>query len=220
MIRDPAMIRDMLMKDPPRYVDIAGSYRTQEFIDKMLHRVPDADCYSRVGFITDHCKDKNVLHLGCRGESEQPSELHGELLAVSKKVYGVDLLEMNCPDFVQMDLEKDDWVSLFKDKEIDIVVASEIIEHLSNAGMFLDNICKLGKPTIITVPNAHCQTQYSWLRVGIEFDNGGHLAKYSYMTMTNMLKKHGFKVNGFGWLEWVAPYYAKGLVFLATPEGK
>jgi len=212
--------QEEIKKDPANWVSIGGGYRVQGFIDTMMHRVPDAICLDRKNYILTQCKDKKVLHLGCRGDSPKTSGFHEDIIAVAEIVYGIDIVEMDCPNFVQMDLEKDDWVDYFKDKEIDVIVASEIIEHLNNAGMFLEKVHRFGLPVIITVPNAHCQTQYSLLRVGIEYDNASHVAKYSYHTMKNLLDRHDFEIKWFAWLNWFVPYYSKGLLFVVFPREK
>lgn len=219
MISDQVEVRKMVLANPEGYIELAGVYRIQGFIETMLHRVPDALCVNRIEYIVLNCKGRKVLDLGCRGESANPSELHGEILKVAEIVYGVDILDLDCPNFFKMDLEKDDWVDVFKDKELDLIVASEIIEHLNNAGMFLEKVHQIGRPVIITVPNAHCQTQYSMLRAGIEYDNRTHVAKYSYHTMKNLLERHDFSLDYFAWLNWPRPYYSSHLLFVAKPKG-
>jgi 2-polyprenyl-3-methyl-5-hydroxy-6-metoxy-1,4-benzoquinol methylase len=213
-------VHEMLLEDPTNFVGICGTYRVQGYIDNTMHRIPDAPCLVRKAFIKKNCEGKKVLHLGCRGEGVNPSKLHTELMEVAEITYGIDILPMECENFYQMDLEEDAWVETFKDKEIDVVVASEVLEHLPNAGLFLERVHRLGKTVIFTVPNAHCQTQYSMMRIGIEFDNGTHLAKYSYHTMRRMLERYNFQIDYFAWLNWVAPFYAKGLLFVATPRGE
>ena len=212
-------LRKRILADPKGFFEIGGAYRIQGFIETMMHRVPDADVMGREKAVVLQCKGRKVLHLGCRGESEAPSKLHGMIADVADVVWGVDILPMDIENFVQMDLEKDDWVSFFKDKEIDLIIASEVIEHLNNAGMFLENVRKLGKPVIITVPNCYCYTQHSLMRIGIEYDNGTHVAKYSYHTMKTLLERHDFQLDYFAWLDWAGPYYSRHILFIATPRG-
>jgi len=205
-----------IQKNPENFVEFSGVWRTQSFIDFMIHRVPDAECVNRIPAITSLCKDKKVLHLGCKGHSKAPSVLHTKLEEVCSFVFGIDKESTDtASDFIQADLDKEDWPLLLTEHEFDLIIASEILEHLSNAGLFFDNCRKFGCPIIVTVPNAYCHSRHAIMRKGIEYDNEQHVAIYSYNTLKTLLIRHGFEVEKFYWVDTPMPFFARGIMFVA-----
>lgn len=80
------------------------------------------------------------------------------------------------------------------------VVAGELIEHINNAGRFLDCARKHldpGGEIILTTPNANCLIYFlENLILGEEIDNPDHVCIYSPRTIKLLLKRHGFEVTG------------------------
>src|SRR5437773_3236648 len=124
----------------------------------------------RVDFIKTICADRKVLHLGCTNwpytwESiEAGSLLHIELEKTASELYGFDfdqpgldiLAEAGGKNLFRADLENLDEVPL--DETFDVIIAGEMIEHLSNPGLFLKGIQRFMTPAtnlIITTINAY-----------------------------------------------------------------
>jgi hypothetical protein len=221
---DPEKVADIIKQNPMDFVGLAGVYRTQAFLDTMVHRVPDAICVNRIQAVVTYCKDKKVLHLGCRGQSKEPSELHGEISTVATELWGVDIAEMDIPNFILCNLDSSWWYYTIRDRlsirheksvDFDLIVASEILEHLANAGQFFENCRKFKCPIVVTVPNAYCNSRFSIMRKGIEYDNVQHLAYYSYNTLKRLLERYGFNPKKFYWVDSVMPFFARGIMFYA-----
>ena len=175
------------------------------------------DIVQRLDFIKSQCAGKSVLHLGCTNHPytvdsiEKGMLLHADLKAISEKLYGFDydesglqlLREHGYNDLYQADLEQLDKVDL--KKTFDVIVAGEMIEHLSNPGLFLNGIKRFMTPStklIVTTINA-----YGALRLAQYFLHGrggfnepvhpDHVAYYSYRTLSLILERHGFAIPEF-----------------------
>jgi len=89
----------------------------------------------------------------------------------------------------------------FEAGQFDIVVAGEILEHLSNPGRFLEDVRLLLTPTtelLITTPSAYCAYRFLYtLLSGKEGVNTDHVAYYSPSTCRVLLQRHGYSVHTF-----------------------
>ena len=85
------------------------------------------------------------------------------------------------------------WVQEITERTFDVVVAGDVIEHVYNQGLFLNNIHKHlndeGK-LIITTPNA------KWPTVILK-PNPTHTLWHDRFTLEYILKEHGFKIDKF-----------------------
>ncbi len=175
-----------------------------------LPKVPTV--HGRQEFILARCRDKRVLHLGCVDagllhERFQRGELmHQELTRVASELWGIDIdsegisfLRSKGFDNVGVgDICELDRIEELQQKSFDAIVASEVIEHLLNPGLFLNSVKAVMIPgkteLIVTVPNAfRVGTLLSLLR-GVEYVHPDHNYWFSYHTVTNLLRKCGFEV--------------------------
>lgn len=171
----------------------------------------------RVEVIIDACRGKRVLHLGCTNSPytaeslADGSLLHSRLVEVADTVHGIDNdLEsmglMNEAGYTHLHVaDLEDLENSGLTHEYDVIVAGEMIEHLSNPGRFLEGVKSLMSPNailLITTINA-----YSALR-GIQYalrGRGGtnepvhpdHVAYYSYSTLSLLLRRSGFVIDEF-----------------------
>ncbi|HMJ07942.1 MAG TPA: methyltransferase domain-containing protein [Pyrinomonadaceae bacterium] len=175
------------------------------------------DSVQRVEFIKQICAGKKVLHLGCTNfpytaESiENNMLLHFELGEIAGELYGfdfdqagLDLIEKaGATNVFRADLEKLDEVAL--DETFDVIVGGEMIEHLSNPGLFLQGIKRFMRPDtelVLTTINAYCAMRF--LIYGLRGKRGklepvhpDHVSYYSYRTLNLVLARHGLDVNEF-----------------------
>lgn len=178
-----------------------------------LFEVPDAKIVTgRTDFVVDKCKNKKVLHLGCVDEGftedriETGNLLHLQLMQVSKQVWGLDisakglklLKNAGIDDLILGNVEHLDTIDELSDLKFDIIVASEIIEHLNNTGQFLQSVKQLfssDTEMILTTPNAHRFIEISYNLKKYEFVHPDHNCWFSWKTLSTLLNKHGFVVN-------------------------
>lgn len=163
--------------------------------EKMLHPIPDTDVVDRARFILDKCKGKKVLDIGGSG-----------LMATWLKEVAYTITVDRQDADICIDVEKDD----LPQGEYDIILCGEILEHLSNPGIFLDKLHQYYRPIIITTPNAFGNSR---ARVGIENVNREHVAWYSYHTLKVLIERHGFILHEWHWYNG-KPYTAEGLIFI------
>ena len=171
----------------------------------------------RVDFIKKVCEGKKVLHLGCtnypytKQSIESGMLLHLELAKIAKELYGFDfdeeglaiLKEANVKNLYQADLQKLEEVTL--DRTFDVIIAGEMIEHLSNPGLFLQGIKRFmnaDTELIITTINAYCGLRF--LMYGLRGKGGenepvhpDHVAYYSYKTLSLILNRENLNVKKF-----------------------
>jgi hypothetical protein len=163
------------------------------YMDRMVHDIPDTEIIDKHKFVMNKCLDRVVLDIGCSGF------FHKKIEKVSKKSYGIDIVP--CPDvanFKQMDVEAED-LPVYED--VEIVLAMEIIEHLTNAGTFLNRLAKYKCEKILIVPNAFSGGNFYWAQKRKENTNIDHTAFYSYVTFRTLLKKVGYKMMEFYWYD-------------------
>lgn len=166
-----------------------------DYDEKMIHPIPDTTVVDRVRFILDKCRGKKVLDIGGSGPMSQ----------WLKNIASTTTVDRQDAD-ICLNVEKDD----LPQGEYDIVLCGEILEHLSNPGMFLDKLCSYSCPVIITVPNAFSNNK---ARIGIENVNPEHVAWYSYYTLKALIERHGFTLYEWYWYNG-KPYTAEGIIFV------
>lgn len=174
----------------------------------------------RTKVIEKYIKNKSVLDLGFLGENNDRkfSYLHEFILKNAKEVYGVDINKERIEELKRegYNVIYDD-VQEFKNlkelnKKFDVVVAGEIIEHLENPGLFLDNIKQFLKEEgvlILTTPNMlslryivrHVlfgQESPYWKDRKNEIKYG-HVVGFSKMLLENLLLRKGFEIVEIGY---------------------
>lgn len=137
--------------------------------------------------------------------------LHFELEKVARELYGFDfdqeglgiLKAEGGKNLFQADLEKLEEVSL--DETFDVIIAGEMIEHLSNPGLFLQGIRRFMNARtdlVITTINAYCAMRF--LIYGLRGKGGenepvhpDHVAYYSYKTLSLILSRENLSVKNF-----------------------
>ena len=171
----------------------------------------------RVEFIKSLCAEQRVLHLGCtnwpytKDAIEKGMLLHFDLKKIASELYGFDfdqagldiLATAGEKNLYRADLERLDEVAL--DETFDVIIAGEIIEHLSNPGLFLNGIKRfMGSDSrlVITTVNAYCGMRFCIY--GLRGKGGlnepvhpDHIAYYSYSTLSLLLKRHSLEVEEF-----------------------
>lgn len=187
----------------------AKKVRDPEYVRKMMHPVPEVATVDRVEFVLNRCRGKAVLHVGASGR------LHEALLGAAARVWGIDR-EGNGAEVIGIDLDRVDEPPLPR-FDVDLVVAGEVLEHLSNPGHFLDRLRASypGVPVVVTVPNAFSEIARRHLeRDDTENVNLDHVAWYSWRTLKTLVERAGYAVDEFYWCGHGKPGLTEGLVFV------
>lgn len=165
-------------------------------------------------FILDQCRGKRVLDIGCVNHTIEATHYHdwrhAQLNKVTSKLVGLDY-EAEAIE----SLRKEGWDVVCADAQdfdirqqypegFEVIVASEVIEHLVNPGGFLDSIRKHlapGGKVILTTPHAFGIAFFMEVLVwGSEHMNDDHTLCFSRKNMEALLQKRNFRVAEFHWL--------------------
>jgi 2-polyprenyl-3-methyl-5-hydroxy-6-metoxy-1,4-benzoquinol methylase len=175
----------------------------------------------RVEYLKQLCKGKKVLHLGCTNypyteqSLEHNSLLHLELKEISSELWGFDfdqrgldiLVSQGIKNLHLADLEKLENVNL--DQTFDVIIAGEMIEHLSNPGLFLNGIKRFMNQNtnlVITTINAYSGMRYAIYALrgkrGLnEPVHQDHVAYYSYSTLKLIVQRAELEVGKFSFYD-------------------
>lgn len=173
---------------------------------------------NRIAYIKKACEGKNVLDLGCYDETalvkkDSGNYLFNEISGVSALHIGVDNSKQLPPEgIVISDRERIYYGDIYDlaqldipRRQIDIIIAGELIEHLPDTLGFFNNLRRdfRGTRLICTTPNA---TSFSNMLLSLfkrESAHIDHLQVYSYKTLNTLCR-----VAGFG--SWqIIPYHVK-----------
>jgi len=175
------------------------------------------DLVQRIDFILERARGRSVLHLGCTNHPytqdsiDKGMLLHNDLAKVAGELYGFDydqegidtLAASGVADLYRADLEKLDDVAL--DRTFDVIVAGEMIEHLSNPGLFLQGIKRFMSPNtelVITTINAYCAMRFALYALrgkgGVsEPVHPDHVYYFSYKTLSHLIDRAELDIAEF-----------------------
>lgn len=125
-------------------------------------------------FIQNICNGKTVLDLGCIRHSADyavadSNWLHKKIKSVAKKIIGVDYLPKEIQKLNTLGYEiifGDVTKPIELNETFDVIVAGDLIEHLTNFEGFFENCNRLLKPNgvlIITTPNPFYSAEFHYV---------------------------------------------------------
>ncbi len=153
-----------------------------------------------INVIPDNVHFSNVLEIGCA---------FGLLLnSISEKLkisdmYGIDISSENIKLakklFPHMNLftgtlnqKISEILTYLKTKKFDMVILSDILEHVPDDLKLLKQVSQISKYVLINLPLEKCFVTRN--RIYGENDPSGHLRKYDEEDGLNLIKKAGFKI--------------------------
>jgi 2-polyprenyl-3-methyl-5-hydroxy-6-metoxy-1,4-benzoquinol methylase len=158
-------------------------------------------------------RGRRVLHLGCVGNTDlEPAvrarmfsrTLHARLSEVAD-VVGVDYsaevvadyrARGVCSNIVCGDVQRLEELTL--EGRFDVIIAADIIEHLSNPGRMLDGIrriCSAESTVVLTTPNAFGLPNYLRFCLGRFREGQEHVMTFNEQNLRNLLERHGYRVH-------------------------
>jgi 2-polyprenyl-3-methyl-5-hydroxy-6-metoxy-1,4-benzoquinol methylase len=169
----------------------------------------DLRLVDRIEFLKKRSRGKRVLHLGA---TDAPGTdlairngrfLHSKLKEEAAHLVGLD---NNVPMIIHLQKNHGfegiysanvESAGDYPDEEYDLVIAGEILEHLSNPGRALDAARTRLSPcgeVVITAPNANSLKVFLRAVMGYELIHPDHVLHHSLRTLTALAERHNFKV--------------------------
>jgi len=178
----------------------------------MAHRLPPATLVDRTRHLVDAVRGRRAVHVGfvdsgCWEYHDRfDSWLHAHLDAAASHLVGLDLDAPGVARSAEMgfaahavDCSDPDAVAALGLEPAEVVIAGEVIEHLDAAGPFLRGLHALVRPggrLVVTTPNASGLLNAAAAALaGWEVNHPDHVTLYSCYTLTNLLERHGWRVE-------------------------
>jgi len=150
---------------------------------------------------------KSVLDLGCvdhEAENEVNKEwLHRKVRGSAGDVLGIDYQEADVQQLKDKgyNVQVGNVESLDLNRTFDVITAGNIIEHVSNPGLFLDSVRRhMDDNSLFLLTTDNCFGLRSLKAVtfkdGIN-PNDEHVATYEEEVLTQLFERHGFDVVNF-----------------------
>lgn len=159
----------------------------------------------RFDAVTPLMKDKKVLDVG-----GGTGRAHRRIAEVAREIVGFDrdarLVERAQSE--GFDMRLGDAQAFDLGEQFDVVWAGELIEHLSNAGLFLDAAAKHLGPDgrlVMTTPNAFAISNVVYRLWGSVRVNEEHTCWYCEQTLQALLERHGYLVERMEYLPHQTP---------------
>ena len=161
-----------------------------------------------------YTRGRRVLHLGAIGSTggtvddklrAAPSSVHALLSRVSECI-GVDIDEEGVNAVAEAgifdNLLVGDVLLMGRQdiplESIDVIVAGDIIEHLSNPGEMLERLHPFSGPStkfIITTPNALGLANFLRYLRGRSLEGSDHVCSFNVFSLSNLLERHGWEIE-------------------------
>jgi SAM-dependent methyltransferase len=165
----------------------------------------------KTDFIINHCRGRDVLDIGCVDHSADSSSsaewLHAAIAGVARSTLGVDSAASEVAKLVAKGhaIKVGDAEHLQLDRKFDVVVAGDVIEHLSSIGLFLESAKRhlvSGGVLVITTPNAFSVDQFARaLLANYVAVNPQHTVLLDPGVVWELSTRFAFQPVDFAWLD-------------------
>lgn len=205
--------------------------RTNKYSRRNSKKVRDM-LKDKFKIIKKYIIEKDVLDCGCVGSEESGVHsskfLHKRIAEHSRFVLGVDISSSGVQTLRELGFNvlEGNVEEVTIGRKFDVVIAGDIIEHLSNAGKFLENVKKHLNPDgvlIIHTPNPFGITKFFHILFRNYAEvNPDHVCYYDILTLKQLLNRHGFQIVETHFVNSLNPPLLKKLVidfFIKIREG-
>lgn len=175
--------------------------------DRILSIIKGYNPVDKEFFVMERCKGKSVLDLGCVRHNadfalSDPMWLHQKIKSVAGKVMGVDYLPEEVKKLNSRGYEiitADATKPLPVKETFDVIVAGDLIEHLSNFDGFFENCQRLLKADgilIITTPNPFYSDEYDFVAFKKRYlINPEHTCWIDPQALSQLARRFNFKID-------------------------
>jgi len=164
---------------------------------------------SRVDFFRKMCRGKTVLHLGCSsGRYLQDHVDRGDLMheivrSEASELFGVDIHDESVRSLRQLGYQNifpgnaEQLEDLDIDRRFDIVLAGDLLEHITRPGSMLEGAKQFidSSGTFVISTNNAFGIHYQIRRwMGKYSEHFEHVSFYSPETLKHLFERHGYDV--------------------------
>ena len=141
--------------------------------------------------------------------------LHFKLASVAENIVGLDIdregiekLSKLMPNYSFMvhNAEELESCTALSQNSFDLIVAADVIEHISNIGLFLSGVSSLLKPqaklAISTPQSFSLKRMIPMLFVGYENVHPQHIGYFSVATLSHLLSRYKLKTSQIYMFQW------------------
>lgn len=177
-----------------------------------LHPLPKGTRVNRSQYIVDACRGKRVIHVGFADHPLRDNRLargewlHSAVSAVADSLVGLDISTEDVDwareqgfEVAAVDAASEDDVRRLEIEPADIVLASEVLEHVDAPGPFVQamrHLCRQEGRLIVTTPNALQPLPSLAALSGTEVVHEDHVTPgYTPKTLTNLLVRRGWTLD-------------------------
>lgn len=174
---------------------------------------------SKAQWITDVVEGKNVLDLGCvchdLEQARRPEWLHRVITNAARSVVGVDYLkhEVEILKAMGYDVVCANVENMRLGETFDVIVAGDLIEHLSNYGLFMQTLTTHlapGGQILISTPNPVNLLRFcAVLLRGCAGANPEHTCWFTAKVLDQLARRYGFEVARIGYVDDSYQYYPR-----------
>jgi 2-polyprenyl-3-methyl-5-hydroxy-6-metoxy-1,4-benzoquinol methylase len=164
-----------------------------------------------------YLEQHTVLDVGAGSGIDRPDWMHALVASAATEVVGIELdpklaARARARGF---DVRTADAQTFDLGRSFEVVWAGEIIEHLSCAGGFLDAARRHLEPggrLVVTTPNAFAVSNFVYRIGGRPRVNKGHTCWYDEVTLSQLLRRHGYEVEEVSYLAHRTPGRARAVL--------
>lgn len=163
--------------------------------------------------LVELCRDRKVLDLGCIDHSSKTAVdlgdnwLHGKIKVVAKELIGIDFLEKDAKELNRLgyNIIVSDVEKFRLDEKFDVIIAGDLIEHLSNIGLFFENVryhMNSDSIFVLTTPNPFNieQTMLAIFHNEIAVNNQ-HTVWISPHNFWELSSRYNLRISDFYWID-------------------
>jgi 2-polyprenyl-3-methyl-5-hydroxy-6-metoxy-1,4-benzoquinol methylase len=191
-----------------------------------MRKLPAIDMIRRDDWLIETCRGKRVLHIGCTDypitdyKVKNQKLLHFRLTQAASEVIGLDIdqaglkvLSELMPEqkFILHSAEELDSCKALENQRFDVIVAADVVEHLSNIGLFLASAKKklnAGGQLLITTPQSFAiKRMLAMILMGYEYVHPDHIAYFSVSTLSCLLSRYGLEIEQLYMFQWRNPTF-------------
>lgn len=209
------MTSDLHVETSPHSPSDVSIYASVRIFDPNKDVLLEMD---RTSYLVKRAKGHRVLHVGCtdhpitRYRIASKNLLHASLteeasslVGIDNSLQGINILKENGFTNVRfMDAEEINLTERF-----DVIIAGDVLEHMSNPGKFLEKVGQLlnqNGTLVVGVPNAYSFNILKYLVNGYEPTHKDHTYYFSVKTLSELCSRYGLLPTK--------------LIFTVQPEGE